>query len=135
MIGYFIIIGSSNKPVGYFAMFVLVTGVYSISTLVVVWIGTNIMPDGKRAVALPFAYSIANLSSLVSAQLYPSQQGPRYIMGNSISAGLDAIAAGLYIAVWVLLRRRNIKKEQLKAEGVTSNGFNDDRGIEFKYIL
>jgi hypothetical protein len=100
-----------------------------------VWVATNVSPDGKRAVAMPFAYSIANLSSLVSAQLYPTTQGPRYVQGNSISAGLDLVAAGLYFSCWMLLRHRNNKKEKLKAEGATTNGYEDDRSLGFKYIL
>lgn len=84
---------------------------------------------------MPFAYSIANLSMLVSAQLYPSTQGPRYIQGNSISAGLNVVAAGLYFSCWMLLRRRNQNKKKLTAEGATTNGYKDDRGLGFKYML
>lgn len=75
------------------------------------------------------------MSSLVSSQLYPSQQGPRYIVGNSVSAGLDVVAAGLYFASWMLLRYRNAKKEKLIAEGATTNGHEGDRGLDFKYML
>lgn len=152
MIGYLICVGTSKPGAGYAGMFILVTGmlsllsmnelqpniregIYTISTLVVAWVGTNTMPDGKRAIAMPFAYSIANVSALVSAQLYPSYQGPRYIQGNSISAGLDVVAAGLYFSCWMLLRHRNNKKEKLKAEGATTNGYDDDRGLDFKYML
>lgn len=111
------------------------TGVYTISTLAVVWVSTNVSPDGKRAVAMPFAYSIANLSMLVSGQLYPSTDGPRYVKGNAISAGLAAVAATLYFSCWMLLRRRNLKKEKAISQGVTTNGFEDDRALGFKYIL
>lgn len=151
-IGYIITIGTANKYAGYAGMFILVMGkfqsrqtyglllisvigVYTISTLAVAWIGTNVSPDGKRQIALPFAYSIANVSSLVSGQLYPATQGPRYIMGSSVSAGLDIVAAGLYFSCWMLLRHRNNKKQKLLAEGATTNGYEDDRGLEFKYML
>ncbi|KAH8695600.1 hypothetical protein BGW36DRAFT_429472 [Talaromyces proteolyticus] len=63
---------------------------------IIAWVATYVSPDGKRAVAMPFAYSIGNLSSLVSSQLYPSQQIPGYIEGNAISAGLDVVVAGLF---------------------------------------
>lgn len=92
-------------------------------------------PDGKRAVAMPFAYSLANVSSLVSSNLYPSTQGPRYIQGNSISAGLNIVAACLYFSCWMLLRSRNNKKQKMIAEGATTNGYNDDRGLDSTYIL
>jgi hypothetical protein len=84
---------------------------------------------------MPFAYSIANMSALVSGQLYPSSQGPRYIQGNAISAGLTFVASGLYFTAWMLLRYRNNKKAKVIAEGASTNGYEDDRGLDFKYIL
>ncbi|KAL4899314.1 major facilitator superfamily domain-containing protein [Aspergillus multicolor] len=112
MVGYLICVGASNPHAGYAGMFILVI-----------------------AVAMPYAYSIANLSSLVSAQLYPSHQGPRYIQANSISAGLDVVATGLYFACWMLLRRRDLKKNRMLADGATTNGYEDDRGLHFKYLI
>ncbi|VUC29708.1 unnamed protein product [Clonostachys rosea] len=135
MIGYLICVGTPNSGAGLAGMFILVIGLYSISTLVVAWVGTNMTPDGKRAIAMPFAYSIANLSSLVSGQLYPKSQGPRYIQGNAISAGLTVVASGLYFSCWMLLRHRNNKKAKLISEGATTNGYNDDRGLDFQYML
>lgn len=112
-----------------------IPGVYPISTLVVAWVGTNMSPDSKRAFALPYFYSIGNLSMLVSSQLYPSQQGPRYVTGNATSAGLEVVAAGLYVASWFILRRRNAQKKKLIAEGATTNGQEGDRSLDFMYGL
>jgi hypothetical protein len=84
---------------------------------------------------MPLAYSIANISNLVSSQLYPTDQGPRYIIGNSVSAGLTVVAAFLYGACWLLLRVRNQKKEKMLAEGATTNGQDGDRGLDTIYIL
>lgn len=72
---------------------------------------------------------------LVSSQLYPSQQGPRYVQGNAVSAGLEVIAACLYLATYFLLRYRNIQKNRLRAEGATANGHEDDRGLHSMYGL
>jgi hypothetical protein len=93
------------------------------------------MPDHKRSIALPFFYSMGNLSGLVSSQLYPTSHGPRYVVGMATSCGLETIAVGFFISVWFLLRRRNAKKAKLEAEGATSNGFEDDRGLGFTYKL
>jgi hypothetical protein len=75
------------------------------------------------------------VSNLVSGQLYPTNQGPRYVPGNAISAGLTIVAGFLYAACWFLLRRRNAKKEKMLAEGATDNGKEGDESLEFKYIL
>jgi hypothetical protein len=103
--------------------------------LAVTWITTNLAPDTKRAIGQPFAYSLANVSNLVSGQLYPTSQGPRYIPGNSISAGLTIVAGFLYASCWFLLRRRNAKKAKLVAEGATTNGKEGDESLGFTYIL
>jgi hypothetical protein len=84
---------------------------------------------------MPLVYSIADASSMVSAQLYPTAQGPRYIQGNAVSAGLTVVAAILYTASWLLLRYRNAKKTQLIADGATTNGQEGDRSLETMYIL
>jgi hypothetical protein len=84
---------------------------------------------------MPLVYSIADASSLVSSQLYPSQQGPRYIIGNAVSAGLTVVAGLLYTASWLLLKRRNAEKAKLVADGATTNGREGDRSLDSVYIL
>ena len=84
---------------------------------------------------MPLAYSIANISNLVSSQLYPDQQGPRYVQGNAVSAGLTVIAAFLYGVCWLLLRMRNKKKEKMIAGGATTNGLPGDMSLDTMYIL
>ena len=134
-IGYLICIATPNPHAGYAGMFILVLGIFPISTLAVTWIATNLAPDDKRAFGMPFAYSLGNISNLVSSQLYPTQQGPRYVAGNAVSAGLTVVAAFLYGSCWFLLRMRNQKKEKLIAEGATTNGLEGDMSLETKYIL
>ncbi|KAL2062327.1 hypothetical protein VTL71DRAFT_6593 [Oculimacula yallundae] len=134
-VGYIIAVATPNPTAGYIGMFVLVLGLYSISTLAVTWISTNISPDSKRAIGMPIAYSIANISAVVSSQLYPTNQGPRYQQGNGVSAGLTVVAGFLYFACWFLLRRRNAKKAKLIAEGATTNGKEGDQSLDMMYIL
>jgi hypothetical protein len=99
------------------------------------WIAGTLAPDDKRAIGMPFASSIGNLSNFVSSQLYPTSQGPRYIQGNAASAGLTVVAGFLYGSCWLLLRFRNAKKEKLIAEGATTNGLEGDLALDHKYIL
>ncbi|KAJ5648777.1 high-affinity nicotinic acid transporter-like protein [Penicillium lividum] len=115
-VGYLICVGTASSAAGYAGMFVLVL-------------------DSKRAIGMPVAYSIANLSALVASQLYPSSQGPRYIVGNAVSAGLSIVAGILYAACWLLLKRRNSQKEKLLARGATTNGLEGDMSLDSMYIL
>ncbi|KAK3634843.1 hypothetical protein LTR22_019475 [Elasticomyces elasticus] len=115
-IGYLMAVGSANPKVGYAGMFILVL-------------------DDKRSIGMPLAYSFANISNVVSSQLYPSGQGPRYIQGNAVSAGLTAVAGFLYGATWWFLWRRNAQKQKLLAEGATTNGKEGDQSLDSMYIL
>jgi hypothetical protein len=116
-------------------MFILVLGFYFISTLAVTWLTTNISPDSKHAIGMPVAYIIANISDVVSSQLYPSAQGPRYIQRNAVSAGLTVVAMFLYGACWLLLRRRIMQKQKLLDQGATTNGKEGHQCLETMYIL
>ncbi|KAF7165742.1 hypothetical protein CNMCM6106_001818 [Aspergillus hiratsukae] len=134
-VGYLICVGTSLPGAGYAGMFVLVIGLYPISTLAVTWATNTFAPDSKRAIAMPMVYTMADISSMVSSQLYPSTQKPRYIQGNAVSAGLTCVAMLLYTASWYLLRRRNMKKEKVLAEGATTNHMEGDRSLDSMYIL
>jgi hypothetical protein len=134
-VGYVICVGTSNTSAGYAAMFILAAGVYAFSALCVTWVATNLVPDNKRSVGLPFFYSIGNLSGLVSSQLYPSTEGPRYVKGNAISAGLEVVAVLFVVLAWFILRRRTAKKAKMIEEGATTNGKQGDEALDFKYTL
>ncbi|KAF2666229.1 high-affinity nicotinic acid transporter-like protein [Microthyrium microscopicum] len=134
-VGYLLCVVTPNPHAGYAGMFILVLGLYPISTLATTWATNTFSPDSKRALGMPLVLTIADISSLVSAQLYPTEQGPRYIQGNSVSAGLTVVAAALYGASWLLLKRRNAEKERLIAAGATINGLEGDQSLDTMYIL
>ncbi|KAJ5836650.1 high-affinity nicotinic acid transporter-like protein [Penicillium robsamsonii] len=134
-VGYLICVGTASPGAGYAGMFILVVGLYPISTLAVTWATNTFAPDSKRAIAMPIVFTMADISSMVSSQLYPSTQKPRYVQGNAVSAGLTCIAAFLYTASWFMLRRRNMKKAKLLAEGATTNNMEGDRSLDTMYML
>ncbi|KAM3515538.1 hypothetical protein MY11210_000911 [Beauveria gryllotalpidicola] len=117
LIGYSMAIGSSSNAVGYVAMILCGIGISPYNCIMLVWFANNIASDHKRSVALPLAASIANISGVLSGQIYPREDGPRYIMGNSIALGSEALALLGVFAIFVLLRRRIQKAGSHGAEG------------------
>ena len=115
-------------------MYLCVAGIYPYNSMIITWVSNNIIPEHKRAVAIPLFFSLANCAGFISSQIYPASDGPRFIAGNGVSLGVEvvsAVAAGLMI---LLCRRRNLQKKRLISEGVTDNGRIDDRGLDFVYI-
>lgn len=80
IIGYAIAVGTPNGPAGYFGMFLCAGGIFPLSALILSWIANNIKPDYKRSTAIPLCASIACCAGLVSSQIYPSADAPRYAL-------------------------------------------------------
>jgi hypothetical protein len=135
IIGYIIACGTANHAAGYFAMFLCGGGIYSYNCLILTWISTNIAPDYKRSMAMPFFVSLANVSGVVASNIYPSVDGPRYLVGNAVSAGMETLALCGVVVVWWTLRRRNMEKEKLRSQGVEDNGKDGDQALDFVYVL
>ncbi|KAL5343216.1 major facilitator superfamily domain-containing protein [Aspergillus crustosus] len=136
LLGYAIVVGTSNAAAGYFAMFMCAGGIYPYNALLLTWVSNNLAPDYKRAVGVPLFTSLANISGAISSQIYPSWDGPRYVMGNSVSLGMESIACFGVVFVYFLLKKRDQKKEKLLAQGVENNGYlGEDRGLDFRYTL
>jgi hypothetical protein len=72
---------------------------------------------------------------LISSQLYPATDGPRYRKGNAISAGLEVMAVFFVIAAWFVLRKRSAEKAKMIADGATTNGKEGDQALNFNYTL
>ena len=135
LIGYAIAVGTPNLGAGYFGMFLCAAGIYPYNSILLTWVSNNLKPDHKRAVGIPLFISLGNIGGMISSQIYPSSDGPRYIMGNSVSLGMEATAIMCVWAMFFLLRRRNQTKDKLIAEGVTDNGKQGDEALDFKYTL
>lgn len=110
-------------------------GIYPYNALLLTWVSNNLKPDYKRSVGIPLFASLANVSGLISSQIYPSSNGPRYIVGNSVSLGMETSAMLGIGAIYLLLKWRNAKKDELLAQGALDNGKKGDRALDFKYAL
>ncbi|KAI0251087.1 MFS general substrate transporter [Lactifluus subvellereus] len=77
-----------NNHVRYFATFCIVSGTYTTIGLVIAWYAHNLGSETKRATGTPFYMAIGQCGSVLGSHLFPSTEGPRYIKGFSVLAGL-----------------------------------------------
>lgn len=132
LIGYAIALGSSNTAAGYVGMFLCGIGIFPFNCIMLAWFSSNVSPDHKRAVGLPIAASIANVSGVLSGQIYPAKDSPRYISGNAVSLGLEFVALVGVVVIVLLLKWRMAKKEKALQEG--KEGVKEgDGALDFKY--
>lgn len=133
LIGYSIALGTSNNAAGYFGMFLCAVGIFPYNCIMLAWFSSNTSPDHKRSVALPVAASIANISGVLSGQIYPIGDAPRYTPGNSISLGLEFVALLGVGAICLLLKWRMAQKKKALDEGKQSSDSDGDHALDFKY--
>jgi hypothetical protein len=135
VIGYVIVCATANHGVGYFAMFLCGGGIYAFNCILLTWVSNNLAPDYKRSVGVPLFICLGNISGIVSSNIYPASDSPRYLMGNAVSAGMEFLAFGCVVVMWWTLKHRNAEKERTRAEGYQSNGKEGDRALDFVYNL
>lgn len=129
LVGYAIAIGSSSAGAGYFAMFLCGAGIYPYNCLMLAWLSNNLSPDYKRSVGIPLAASIANISGVLSGQIYPPVDAPRYVHGNAISLGLEFVALAGVIALFGLLKWRSSKGKVTNVNG----GVNETPAFQYSF--
>lgn len=92
VVGYAIVVGTSSPQAGYAAMFLCAAGIYPYNAIMFTWLLNNLGPDWKRSVDAPLFAPLANISDVVSSQIYPFSDIPRYLMGNAVSLAMEAVA-------------------------------------------
>lgn len=133
LVGYAIAVATPNNAAGYFGMFLCGIGIFPFNCIMLSWFSSNVSPDHKRSVALPIAASIANISGVLSGQIYPKTDAPRYISGNSISLGLEFVALAGVGTICLLLKWRMAGKKKALDEGKQSDDADGDHALDFQY--
>ncbi|PWN87159.1 putative MFS nicotinic acid transporter Tna1 [Acaromyces ingoldii] len=92
VIGYIILICDVAPGVKYFAIFLTVAGVSPSIGTSIAFVGSNFGPVYRRATTMGIYFTIGNSAGLVSSNVYPMADAPRYIKGHAINLGFAAVA-------------------------------------------
>lgn len=134
-IGYAILLSPVSPAVHYFATYLVATGCYICAGINFSWLTSNSAPDGKRAASVGVQQTIAQLAGVISGQIYPSTEAPRYVLGHAFSLGSICVAwAGWWVLKYILETRETEKEVTRSTDGVYDGPW-DDRAPEFKYQM
>lgn len=102
IVGYGILISDVSAGVKYFALFLTVSGVSPNIMLAISYVGANFGPLYVRATVMGLFFTVGNSAGLISSNIYPSTESPRFIKGHAINlgfAGLTFITTSLLIFI------------------------------------
>ncbi|KAF8555229.1 MFS general substrate transporter [Imleria badia] len=123
IIGYIILISSTNPLVQYFSVHVVAAGVYTGNSLLLSWPGENVSGQTKRAVAVATQIMIGDIGAIAGCLIYrPSLSTHLYRKPNLIAIGYVLFAILMATYLWVMMARENKRREV-----VLANNKGDDR--------
>lgn len=106
-----------NTAARYFAMMIMLSGVYCAYTILLTWIPKVIpRPASKRAVALAFVNALSNSASIWTSYLYPKSSSPRYLIAFACNAGFMVLAFICVLALRQTVVRLNKKLDDGKLD-------------------
>lgn len=109
VIGFAMLIASSNPAVQYAGTFLGALGIYPCISNTISWVANNIEGVYKRGVVLGFVIGWGNLNGLVSSNIY--YDSPRYLVGHGVVLGYMAVFLfGGSLLMTLLLRLENARR-------------------------
>jgi len=130
MAGFIIAASTIHLGARYVILFLMLAGVYGSYNIALAWISSTLpRPVEKRAAAIAIVNTIGNLAQIYSPYLYPSSNGPRYLIAMIVNSCfcLGCIAATLILR-WCLVKE-NQKLESVEIRD-TADISNEKAGVK-----
>ncbi|KAI3326117.1 MFS general substrate transporter [Xylariaceae sp. AK1471] len=113
LIGFIIAAATTATGPRYFAIVIMVPGVYGGFVVALAWISNTMpRPPAKRAAALAFINAVSNATSIYASYLYLDSYAPRYIIAFSVNSATIVLAIACALTLRVILVRLNKKLDQ-----------------------
>jgi dipeptide/tripeptide permease len=113
LIGYIILICDVAPGVKYFAIFLTVAGVSPNIATSISFVGANFGPIYKRATVMGFYFTIGNSAGLISSNIYPSTESPRFIKGHAINLAFAALTLVITSVIMIINVSENKRRDAI----------------------
>ncbi|CAI5755711.1 unnamed protein product [Candida verbasci] len=138
LVSFIIAACTLNTGARYFAMCLMVPSLYCAFVVILTWISNTVpRPPAKRAAAIAIVNCLSNSTSIWNAYLYPSGDGPRYMIAficNCVFIAL-AIAFALGLAVRLRILNKKIDNGSLNWEREFGKGFDASKiNADFRFL-
>jgi len=111
IIGFCMLIGSQNPKVQYAGTFLAAVGIYPTIANTISWCSNNVEGVYKRGVTLGIVIGWGNLNGVVSSNIYPTKDQPKFYAGHGTVLGyLTVFLFGGSIITTLYLRAENTKR-------------------------
>lgn len=139
-IGYLVQSLVKDGAVRYFATYLICAGVFPAVALTFTWVTDNQESASKRGAGLIIFGMVGQAGSIAGSRFFPKEEGPFYIKGMAISAGLLFFAAILAQVLRLMLFMDNKRRDRIYGTMQSTDMSNDvanagDGHPGFRFIL
>lgn len=114
LVGFIIACVTLNTAARYVACFMFASGAYAVNSMILGWVSATLgsTPE-KKSVSISIVNVVANASYVYTAYLYPSSDGPKYLIGMSSNAAfaLMCIAGSWVLKFWLIRTNKKLDRE------------------------
>ncbi|ELR07981.1 hypothetical protein VC83_00036 [Pseudogymnoascus destructans] len=139
MVGYGMLLSHASSGVSYAGCFLVAMGLYVSVGLPLAWLPGNLPRYGKRTLASGLQLMFGNIAGIATPFMYPTGDGPNYILGHATSLSMVGMAALIYLGMMFYYAKVNkdraMGKEDWKIEGRNDAEIEDmgDRSPRYVY--
>ncbi|GAP84519.1 putative pantothenate transporter liz1 [Rosellinia necatrix] len=136
LVGFIIAATTTGIGPRYFAIIIMVPGVYGAFVVALAWISNTMpRPPAKRAAALSFINAVSNATSIYASYLYQDWMAPQYVIAFSVNSATVVLSIVSALTLRIILTRLNKKLDQgIYVEGAINAlpGHAAEHGFRFK---
>ncbi|KAK1713010.1 major facilitator superfamily domain-containing protein [Colletotrichum acutatum] len=110
--GYVMILASKSSNVRYGGTFLIATGVFPGSAMIMGWLSNNLAPHYVRATGVGLLIGLANTSAFPATFIYLQKDAPDYVLGHSVCVGSLVLCCATVCLQMLYCRWENSKREQ-----------------------
>lgn len=142
IIGFIMLISTSNPTIQYIAVFLGAAGIYPTIPNTLSWVNNNTEGSLKRAFVLGMVVGWGNLNGVTSSNIYLTRENPRFWTGHGVILGYQVffLLSGS-VFMHFALRKMNKDRRAGKMDEVWSTLTDDQKWIQgdvrpdFRYTL
>lgn len=117
IIGFVLLISTSNPTMQYVATFLGAAGIYPCVPNTISWAANNVEGSLKRGIVVGMFIGFGNINGVVSANIYLSRQAPRFWTGHGVVLGYQVIfLLGTSLFLHFALERQNKYRREGKMD-------------------
>ncbi|KAN0100516.1 Major facilitator superfamily domain containing protein [Tylopilus felleus] len=122
LVGYVILISSSNPALSYFACYLAASAIYPTVPNAVAWVSSNVEGSYKRGMTLAMAIGWGNINGAVASNVYRAKDAPWFRLGHGIVLAYIAIGWISSAIFMVQLKLENNRRDRGERDEVIGCG-------------